>query len=177
MYHVKDGKEKKSREKKIAKSWTQRLHATSLLAGLPVQPLENVAVLDIPLPATTGQCRSAVNEAIALYAKHTQLDHGGHKRRIPRALADSKGSKGNRGSRVVCNVLVRLQGKRGTATPGLRVELVVPSTDGRVKGSTSFGGVAVELLGCRVCANKGSEIDGAEAFGRCEVMLLVKGCI
>lgn len=156
----KEGHEKKRAKHKVY----QRLYPNHT-ASLPVQPVKDVAVLYIPLPATTGQRRSAVNKAIILHTKHTQLNHSRHKRRIPSALAKSKSSKRKRSSREVCNVLVRRQGKRRIAALSLRVVLVVPSTGGIVERGTSFRSVAEELLGCRVCADESGEIDGAEAFG------------
>lgn len=130
---------------------------------LELKAIEEVAVPDIPLPATTGQSRSAVNEALLIHTEHAHLGHCADKCSVPCAFAECESGERKHGNGMLGNALVRGKCEWRFAALGLLKILVVPSTDSAVELLWRVGGCDA-LLGCGVSTEQSCQIDGREAF-------------
>lgn len=129
-------------------------------------PKHTPLLLYIPLLRirTPRQRTRTINHLLIRHAHRAHLDHGRHKRRIPRTLAHAEPGKCQCRRPVRGDVLVGGEDKGRGAALHLVVVLDVPDAWGRVERGAGFGGVEEALFGGGVGADEGGEVDGGEAF-------------
>lgn len=96
---------------------------------LELKAIEDVAVPDVALAATTRKRRSAIDQASLVDANHAHLLHGIDKSNIPRSLTETEGSERSRCDRILGKVPVGGKTERSLTVPCLGEVFVVPSAD------------------------------------------------
>lgn len=121
--------------------------------------------LNGPISSSPRQRTGTIHHFPPLHPHHTHLDHGTHKRRIPRLFTHSKRRKLQRRSGVPGDVPVGRENKWCTVLACFSVVFYVPDARGGVESGACVGRRDEALFCGRVGADEGGKIGRGEAFG------------